>query len=69
MYHLVWCLCAGNLRTQDRDGPYNLTLLPVQVNEVRGVLPPSADFASPKLSMLSPQIKICDCGLSGKGSC
>ncbi|CAK0780436.1 hypothetical protein CVIRNUC_005053 [Coccomyxa viridis] len=25
----------GNLRTQDRDGPYNLTLLPVQVNEVR----------------------------------
>ena len=26
----------GNLRTMDRDGPYNLTLLPVQANEIRG---------------------------------
>ena len=34
--HLIGCSVAGNLRTQDRDGPYNLTLLPVQVNEVRG---------------------------------
>ena len=28
----------GNLRTMDRDGPYNLTLLPVQANEIRGEL-------------------------------
>ena len=34
--HLIGCSVVGNLRTQDRDGPYNLTLLPVQVNEVRG---------------------------------
>lgn len=26
----------GNLRTMDRDGPYNLILLPVQANEIRG---------------------------------
>ena len=26
----------GNLRTTDRAGPYNLTLLPVQANELRG---------------------------------
>ena len=27
---------AGNLRTTDKGGPYNLTLLPVQVNEIKG---------------------------------
>ena len=27
---------AGNLLTYDKGGPYNLTLLPVQQNEVRG---------------------------------
>ena len=32
-------MAAGNLRTSDRGGPYNLTLLPVQVNEIKGALP------------------------------
>ena len=31
----VFCDCAGNLRTQDWGGPYNLSLLPTQVNEIR----------------------------------
>lgn len=31
----VFCSCAGNLRTQDWRGPYNLSLLPTQVNEIR----------------------------------
>ena len=31
------CSCAaGNLLTEDYGGPYNLTLLPVQVNAIRG---------------------------------
>lgn len=29
---------AGNLRTQDNGGPYNLTLLNVQEAEVKGML-------------------------------
>ena len=32
----ICLLRAGNLRTMDKGGPYNLTLLPVQVNEIRG---------------------------------
>jgi len=33
------CVCnAGNLRTTDKGGPYNLTLLPVQINEIKGAL-------------------------------
>ena len=35
----VVSLHAGNLRTSDSGGPYNFTLLPVQVNEVKGVRP------------------------------
>lgn len=26
----------GNIRTTDQDGPYNLTLVPTQVAEIRG---------------------------------
>ena len=33
---IVSMLNAGNLRTSDRGGPYNLTLLPVQMNEIKG---------------------------------
>lgn len=37
-------LRAGNLRTMDKGGPYNLTLLPVQVNEIRGEHPEPANY-------------------------
>ena len=38
-------LCdAGNLRTSDKAGPYNLTLLPVQVNEIKGALGTSDSY-------------------------
>ncbi len=30
-------LPLGNWRTSDRDGPYNLTLMPVQAREIEGV--------------------------------
>ena len=31
-------VCAGNLLTSDQAGPYNISLLPVQYNEIRAAL-------------------------------
>ena len=28
--------CVGNLRTSDNGGPYNISLLTVQANEIKG---------------------------------
>lgn len=46
--HSCCCCCcwthAGNLRTNDGGGPYNLTLLPVQVNEVLAGIAAKKDF-------------------------
>ena len=37
-------LVAGNLRSEDDAGPYNVTLLPIQVNEIRGSIPAKNNY-------------------------
>ena len=46
-------LPLGNWRTSDRDGPYNLTLMPVQAREIEGVFA-SQMWSGLQLSSLQP---------------
>lgn len=52
------CLCAsaGNLRTSDRDGPYNFTLLSTQVAEVKSEFALSRNLLA---AVESPGVSVC----------
>ncbi len=44
LYMYVCCVSTGNLRTYDGGGPYDLSYLPVQVNEIRGAIAARKDY-------------------------